>query len=52
VTFSIRDLDSLNGIFVDGERVPSGVLVDGTEIQIGKYRLTFYPSRHDVQAGS
>lgn len=51
-TFSIRDLDSLNGIFVDGERVPESVMSDGTEIHIGKYRMTFYPSRHDIVAVS
>jgi len=51
-TFTISDLESLNGIFVDGERVPSSVLTDGTEVHVGKYRMTFYPSRHDPQAGS
>ncbi|MDP4586325.1 MAG: FHA domain-containing protein [Microbacteriaceae bacterium] len=52
VTFTIRDLDSLNGTYLDGERTPQGVLSDGSEIQIGKYRMTFYPSRHDIPTGS
>jgi pSer/pThr/pTyr-binding forkhead associated (FHA) protein len=46
--FSIRDLDSLNGTYLDGERTSGGSLVDGSEIQIGKYRMTFYPSRPDL----
>lgn len=37
----IEDLGSLNGTFVNRERVDSAVLEDGDEIQIGKYRLTF-----------
>ncbi len=52
VTFSIRDLDSLNGTYLDGERTAQGVLSDGSEIQIGKYRMTFYPSRHDLPTGA
>lgn len=52
VAFSVRDLDSLNGTYLDGERTAQGALTDGSEIQIGKYRMTFYPSRHDIPAGS
>lgn len=39
----VRVLDdrSLNGIFVNGERVSSQVLNDGDEILIGRYRLYF-----------
>ncbi len=51
-SFSMRDLDSLNGTYLDGERTAGGVLQDGSEIQIGKYRMTFYPSRHDIPAGA
>ena len=32
--------------------VGEGQLQDGSEIQIGKYRMTFYPSRHDIPAGA
>ncbi len=39
--WAIEDLGSLNGTFVNRERVDSAVLSDGDEIQIGKYRLTF-----------
>lgn len=46
--FSVFDLGSLNGTYVNGERVDSAVLTDGTEVQVGKYRLTFYPSRLDI----
>jgi pSer/pThr/pTyr-binding forkhead associated (FHA) protein len=39
----IRVLDdrSLNGVFVNGERVVSQLLADGDEIVIGRYRLHF-----------
>jgi sulfur carrier protein ThiS len=37
----IADQGSLNGTFVNRERVEETVLEDGDEIQIGKYRLTF-----------
>ena len=44
--FSVRDLGSLNGTYLNGERLDESVLTDGDEVQIGKYRLTFYASRH------
>jgi FHA domain/zinc-ribbon domain len=37
----IEDQGSLNGTFINRERVEEAVLEDGDEIQIGKYRLTF-----------
>jgi len=40
-TFTIRDLGSLNGTYVNRERIESAVLEDDDEVQIGKYRLTF-----------
>jgi pSer/pThr/pTyr-binding forkhead associated (FHA) protein len=39
--FRLVDLDSLNGTYVNHEPVDSVVLVDGDEIQIGKFRLMF-----------
>jgi predicted component of type VI protein secretion system len=39
--FRLVDLDSLNGTYVNHEPVDSAVLVDGDEIQIGKFRLMF-----------
>ena len=40
-TFSIRDLGSLNGTYVNRKRIESVILEDDDELQIGKYRLTF-----------
>ena len=40
-TFSIRDLGSLNGTYVNRRRIESTVLENDDEVQIGKYRLTF-----------
>ncbi|HEY5099164.1 MAG TPA: FHA domain-containing protein [Gaiellaceae bacterium] len=37
----VEDQGSLNGTFVNRERVESSELSDGDELQIGKYRLTF-----------
>ena len=39
--FTIRDLGSLNGTFVNKRRIESAVLEDDDEVQIGKYRMTF-----------
>jgi pSer/pThr/pTyr-binding forkhead associated (FHA) protein len=40
--FVIEDQGSLNGVFVNRRRVESGELSDGDELQIGKYRLTYF----------
>jgi FHA domain/zinc-ribbon domain len=40
-TFTIRDLGSLNGTYVNRHRIESAVLQNDDEVQIGKYRLTF-----------
>ena len=47
-SFEIKDLGSLNGTYFDGVRVDSAQLSDGAEVQIGKFRLTFYASRLDL----
>ena len=39
--FTINDLGSLNGTFVNRRRIETGELEDDDEVQIGKYRLTF-----------
>jgi hypothetical protein len=39
--FHLKDVGSLNGTYVDRERVDEAVLSPGTEIQIGKFRFLF-----------
>lgn len=39
--WQLEDQGSLNGTFVNRERVETAELGDGDELQIGKYRLTF-----------
>jgi pSer/pThr/pTyr-binding forkhead associated (FHA) protein len=39
--FTITDLGSLNGTFVNRKRIETAELEDDDELQIGKYRLTF-----------
>jgi pSer/pThr/pTyr-binding forkhead associated (FHA) protein len=46
--FVVRDVGSLNGTYVDRDRIEEAVLKDGDEVQIGKYRLVFHPSRRTV----
>lgn len=50
--FQVRDLGSMNGTYFDGVRIESALLSDGAEVQVGKFRLTFYASRHDLAAQS
>jgi len=47
-SFEIRDLGSLNGTYFDGVRIDTALLRDGAEVQVGKFRLTFYASRLDL----
>ena len=39
--FHVEDQGSLNGTFVNRKRIDSAPLVEGDELQIGKYRMTF-----------
>ena len=41
--FAVRDSGSLNGTYVNRERVEQAVLRAGDEVQIGKYRMTYHP---------
>lgn len=43
--FRIRDVGSLNGTYLNGERVDDGPLANGDEVQIGRYKLAFYAGR-------
>lgn len=52
VAFEIVDQRSLNGTYVNGERVDRSGLVDGSELRVGKFRLNFFASPLDrVAAG-
>ena len=48
-SFLVRDVGSLNGTYLDRERIESVGLAGGDEVQIGKYRLVFLagPRRGD-----
>ena len=47
--FEVKDLVSLNGTYFDRVRINTALLYDGAEVQVGKFRLTFYASRHDLK---
>jgi len=42
--FTVRDVGSLNGTYVNGSRIEEAELVGGDEVQIGKFRLQFVTS--------
>ena len=48
-SFEVADLGSLNGTYCNGERIDGSVqLEDGFEVQVGKFRFTFFASRFDL----
>lgn len=40
----VRDLQSMNGTYVEGKRVESSLLRTGMEVQVGRFRLVFVGS--------
>jgi pSer/pThr/pTyr-binding forkhead associated (FHA) protein len=52
--FRIVDVGSLNGTYVNREAADSAVLVNGDEVQMGKFRLTFLtkPKNHGGAGGT
>ncbi|HEY9323621.1 MAG TPA: FHA domain-containing protein [Agromyces sp.] len=47
-SFELVDQRSLNGTYVNGERVDRATLVNGAEVRIGKFRLNFFVSPADL----
>ena len=43
--FVVRDVGSLNGTYVNRERVDTANLADRDEVQIGKFRLVFHQAK-------
>lgn len=41
-SFTVSDVGSLNGTYVNRDRIESHHLSDGDEVQVGKYRLVFF----------
>jgi pSer/pThr/pTyr-binding forkhead associated (FHA) protein len=39
--YLLRDVGSLNGTYLNRERVEEGALTSGDEVQIGKFKLVF-----------
>jgi pSer/pThr/pTyr-binding forkhead associated (FHA) protein len=39
---TVRDLNSLNGTYVNGSRVEETALHSGDEVQVGKFKLIFW----------
>jgi pSer/pThr/pTyr-binding forkhead associated (FHA) protein len=50
--FVVRDVGSLNGTYVRRDRIDEAVLRDGDEVQIGKFRMVFHPSKRTAGAGA
>ncbi len=40
--FTVRDLNSLNGTYVNGKRVEETALQSSDEVQVGKFKLIFW----------
>lgn len=46
--FELVDQRSLNGTYVNGERVDRAALTNGSEVRVGKFRLNFFVSPADL----
>ncbi|KAA1415935.1 FHA domain-containing protein [Nocardioides humilatus] len=46
--YTVSDVGSLNGTYVNRDRIETVSLKDSDEVQIGKYRLVFFAGHEDV----
>ncbi len=46
--YLVRDAGSLNGTYVNQKRIETSALMQGDELQIGKFRLVFLESAEDL----
>lgn len=49
--YRVADVGSLNGTYVNRDRIDEILLSGGDEVQVGKYRLVYYPSAADAGGG-
>jgi hypothetical protein len=49
-TYEVRDLDSINGVFVNGERIESRELSPGDVVTIESFELTFLLNPEPIEA--
>ncbi len=47
-SFRVRDVGSLNGTYLNGDRVDEAELANGDEVRIGKFRLMFFAGEPKV----
>ncbi|MEA2703869.1 MAG: hypothetical protein QOD63_1814 [Actinomycetota bacterium] len=47
--YLVRDAGSLNGTYLNRERIDEAPLANGDEVQIGKYRLVFFAGAPEVE---
>jgi pSer/pThr/pTyr-binding forkhead associated (FHA) protein len=50
--FRVSDVGSLNGTYVNRDRIDEVHLSNGDEVQVGKYRLVYYASQHGFGGGA
>ena len=48
--YHVRDVGSLNGTYVNRDRIDESTLQNGDEVQIGKFRLVFFAGDEDPGA--
>jgi pSer/pThr/pTyr-binding forkhead associated (FHA) protein len=47
--FLVRDVGSLNGTYLNRERIEEAPLTGGDEVQIGKFRLAYFTGRNAAE---
>ena len=48
-SYSVRDVGSLNGTYLNRERIDAAPLRNGDELQIGKFKLMFFIGTGEAQ---
>ncbi len=50
--FEVRDVGSLNGTYLNRERIDAAALAGGDEVQIGKFRLVYFTAARTESGGA